>query len=604
MNARAFPISCLLYMLAVFLPALSGCEGGGDASSSIADWSARDRLGGLEARRRAPLSAPPGAERTLAIAVTGDLKGWITRGTLFPETDFPKARQRGLAHLSRPLAALRKAHPDLILLDAGDALHGAPSATLFSEEGGALPLKFPILTLMNHLAYDAIALGNFDLGLGWASLAHAQADSDFPWLAGNLWRRGGEPREGAAPERDGTLLAPYRVLERGGVRVAVLGLTTPRAAQGIDPRHLEGLRLGDLAEAARLWVPFLRREEAADLVVGLFHSGLDDEYQREVALRARPPWGPGAGQVADEGLGFDLIVAGDAHRLSPRYSRRRPADHSVPVLEPGAYGNGLALAVFTLAERDGRWAVTALERSTQRAEEQPDSAALAVVEKSLAATRRGLSYPTRLRFRKVPRKGEFYRCAGALSHLAAEFLAGFVPKDRDAKGNDAKNVISLLPMRWRFHPPRKEDLGSPLRRAHLYRWMPYAETLVSARLTGRQIEILLDGHLRHLRGRRVPDLEVFWPGGLRLTPTPSGSEIAELSLDGVEGLLSPSQTHSVWLTAYTWHGGGGLAARALLRPGQRERAVPISLRAGMFALLSNPRFNPPPPCARWLENPG
>ena len=518
--------------------------------------------------------APAGAWRTVTVVATSDLKGWITNATLYP-----RRKGAGLAHLAPIIRDLRAEHADLILLDAGDAIRGAPNSTLASEGGSLPPLHFAILDLMNALRYDAMALGNFDLSLGWASLAHAQAQSDFRWLSANLERSGG-----------GTVLPPYLVLERGGVRVAVLGMTTPAAAIGVDPRHLDGTAVRDLEATATRWVPFLRRSERADVVIGLFHSGLDGDYDREVALRSGTPLIAGAGRVADEGLGLDLVISGGAHRLSPRRSADGRSAYAVPVVEPGAYGNGLAVIGLQLEERDGRWAVVDVARHTLRAEATPDSRALAVAEPHLGWTVSRLAEPTRLRFTAVPRKGEFYRCAGALSHRTAAFLAA----------RDASAALSLLPMLWRYDPPEKSEIGSPLRRAHLYRWMAFGNRMVQARLTGRQIELLLEGYVRHVRKWRVRYLEVLWPGGLRVEIAAKGSQITALHRKSDGSRLERHRSYPVWLTDFIWNGGGALAQKALLRPDQRLRQVPVTLRAAMFALLSDPSRELPAECGRWL----
>lgn len=601
------PMSAIL-LIAVLSTALliaAACEDRGRERARILAWSAQDRLGGLEARERPALPAPPGGRREITLAVTGDLKGWIT--TI---SRFNRRAPSGLAHLALLIRELRAEDPGLILLDAGDAIRGAPGGTIIPEISGLPALHFPILELMNALGYDATVLGNYDLGLGWASIAHAQAASDFNWLAANIEQEGG-----------GTRLEPYRIVERKGVRVAVLGLTTPRVTAGLDPRQLEGLVLSGVEEAARRWVPFLRDVERADLVIGLVHEGLDGGYQRAAALRGAPPWAPGTGRLADDGDrfggsndrygegGFDLIVSGDAHRLSPRRPAGADSPYSVPVLEPGARGNALAVATFSLAERQGRWAMSktaGMTRRTLPAAREAHPGALAIVAEDLRATRALLEDATALRFRRVPRRGEFQRCAGALSHRAAVYLAGD-PAGGLAGGPEGENgqgQLSLLPTLWRFEKPGKAALGQPLRRGHLYRWMRYPDTLVRVRLTGRQIEILLEGYVRHMRKWRVPALEVLWPGGLRVSLAEKGSRIRSLRLASDGRPLAPQRLYPVWLTSYLRHGGLGLARRALIQPGgigSHEPAISRSLRAGLFNLLSDPATEIPQQCARWLE---
>jgi hypothetical protein len=156
-------------------------------------------------------------------------------------------------------------------------------------------------------------------------------------------------------------------------------------------------------------------------------------------------------------------------------------------------------------------------------------------------------------------------------------------------------------MGWDFDPPARDERGRPVRRVHLYRWLRYGDPLVQAPLTGRQVELLLDGYVRHARGWRVPPLTVLWPGGLRVELPREGSELARIHRADGEPLRF-GDTVPVWLTAFVWHGGLGLAGEALLAGGPPRRAVPVTLRAGLFALLSDPAYAIPPECARWLEH--
>lgn len=570
--ARLLRALALLLALAA-LPA--ACDHAAAERARVQQWSDAGRLGGLAVQARSPTAPAAGARRTLTVAVTGDLKGWISTATLYPQRT-----PTGLAHLAPLLRRLRGEAPGLVLLDAGDALHGALSGAVPGADGA--PPALPIVALMNALGYDAGALGNFDFALGRATLARAREQAHFPLLSGNLVRREG-----------GTLLAPYAVLERDGpggtVRIGVLGLTTPGAALGRAPRTLAGLRFAGLEAAARRWVPVLRDVEHVDVLIGLFHSGLDGAHSRDDALRAGLPLLAAAGRVAEAGLGFDLVVSGGAHRLAPRRPTDGDTPYGVPILQPGAYGDGLAVARLQLAEAGGRWRVTGVARETLRAAPAADPAALAAVAAPLARAREWLAAPTRVRFRAVPRKSEFYRCAGALSHAVA------VQTD----GGPAAAVRSLLPMRWDFLPPTPAERGAPLRRAHLYRWMRYGETVVQAPLTGEQVRLLLAGYVRHLRGWRVAPLEVLWPGGLEVAVAAGGAQV--LSVRGADGAPLPRDgSVPVWLTGFVWYGGLGLAHEALLPGGAPLREGTGTLREALFALVSGPDAALPAECQRWL----
>jgi 2',3'-cyclic-nucleotide 2'-phosphodiesterase (5'-nucleotidase family) len=75
---------------------------------------------------------------------------------------------------------------------------------------------------MNLMGYHALALGSLELSLGPGLLAQRVAEAEFPMLSANVLLAG-----------TGDLLAePYTILEVGGQRVGVLGLTRPENEQG------------------------------------------------------------------------------------------------------------------------------------------------------------------------------------------------------------------------------------------------------------------------------------------------------------------------------------------------------------------------------------
>ena len=82
-------------------------------------------------------------------------------------------------------------------------------------------------------------------------------------------------------------LQPYAIIHRNGIKIAVLGLTTPGIPKWL-PKHLwEGMEFRDMIETARLWVSRIQTEEQPDLLIGLFHAGFDYEYGGEKATTPR-----------------------------------------------------------------------------------------------------------------------------------------------------------------------------------------------------------------------------------------------------------------------------------------------------------------------------
>ncbi|MDH4247692.1 MAG: hypothetical protein OEW39_07740, partial [Deltaproteobacteria bacterium] len=128
------------------------------------------------------------------------------------------------------------------------------------------------------------------------------------------------------------------------------------------------------------------------------------------------------------------------------------------------------------------------------------------------------------------------------------------------------------------------------------------------RLSPRQVQVLLEPHARHVRGRKVPDTLVLWPGGFEAQIATGGSELPTLRRNGtrLEEIAWPGTPAalSVWMTGYVRHGGGGLAPRALLHPSQQVSLppgiLPVTVREAVFRLMQTPPDPLPLPCRRWL----
>ena len=99
-----------------------------------------------------------------------------------------------------------------------------------------------------------------------------------------------------------THLPPYRVLERDGVKIVVLGMITPAIPAWLSENLWQGLRFDDMEETARKWMKVIREKENPDLVIGLFHAGQDafvmsGRYNENASLN-----------VAKNVPGFDMVL--------------------------------------------------------------------------------------------------------------------------------------------------------------------------------------------------------------------------------------------------------------------------------------------------------
>ena len=160
-------------------------------------------------------------------------------GSLLPWDDLSnRPAARGLARAATRIAKVRAEGNPVLLLDAGDAMSGAPLVSVWQRDHAGLP--HPVATAMNTLGYDAMALGNHEFDYGPAGIDTARATSRFPWLAANVVRRDGSPA-----------FAPSLVKELNGVRVGVIGLCTPAVPLMADSAQWSGYTFLPPIEVAR-----------------------------------------------------------------------------------------------------------------------------------------------------------------------------------------------------------------------------------------------------------------------------------------------------------------------------------------------------------------
>ena len=302
------------------------------------------------------LAAAPLSAVTLTILHTSDLHGRVHPHDALADQDLGE----GLARIATAVKAIRAEGTTALLLDSGDTIQGAPEQALaFAARADAVD---PIVRAMNLVGYDAMAVGNHEFDFGLARLEKSRREARFPWLSANVTGADGAPA-----------FAAVCVLEKGGVRVGVLGFVTPHVPNWESPALIEGLHFGDAVEAARQLVPVLRGRLRCDLVVVLTHQG----FERDPATgQERGDHGENqAYALATEVPGVDFVLAGHAHAVvAPRQIGK------TWVSEPGRWGNTLTRYDVTLEKAGGGWAVTSVQgRNLPMKNVVPDAAVVAAI---------------------------------------------------------------------------------------------------------------------------------------------------------------------------------------------------------------------------------
>lgn len=308
----------------------------------------------FEIEKRSVNKAPQGGEVKISVLETTDV-----HGNIFPY-DYFRGRddERGLLKIAALVKEKRAENPNTILLDCGDLIQGSPLTFLYNQKNTDVPN--PMILALNEMRYDAFAVGNHDIEQGKPVFDRCREESEFPWLAANCVREDGK-----------TYFDPYVVLEVGGVRIGILGMCTPGVPLWVNEDLYPGMEFRDMVDTAEKWVPILLKEEKVDLLIGLFHAGINVEYDREVAARQGVPPPNAAGLVAEACPQFDVILTGHAHQLIP--SNRHPEDeiNGVKILQAGRWAFNLGIVDVVIKEADGRWVVSSIDVRNENVEGTP-----------------------------------------------------------------------------------------------------------------------------------------------------------------------------------------------------------------------------------------
>ena len=263
-------------------------------------------------------------------------------GNFFPYNFITRTPWKGsLARVASVIDSVRAAagKENVVLIDNGDILQGQPTVYYYNFIDTVSP--HIASRIYDFLQYDAATIGNHDVETGHHVYDRWIAQTSTPILGANVVRAdSGEP-----------YLTPYTVIERQGVKIAILGLLTPAIPAWLPENLWSGLRFEDMEECAEKWIKIIKEKESPDLIVGLFHSGYDytrqtGDYHENASL-----------QIAKNIPGFDVVFMGHDHQRFNKVVANASGD-SVVVINPANNANAVAMVDVTLQKNaDGKVAL-------------------------------------------------------------------------------------------------------------------------------------------------------------------------------------------------------------------------------------------------------
>jgi 2',3'-cyclic-nucleotide 2'-phosphodiesterase/3'-nucleotidase len=302
----------------------------------------------------------------------------------------------GLARTASIIDAIRAEATNSILVDNGDFLQGNPMGDYIAYQRGMKDGDMhPVIAAMNVLGYDCGTLGNHEFNYGLDFMFKVLNGANFPLVCANLTKGA----LAANARQDELFLKPYVILDRKvkdgsgtehQIRIGLIGFVPPQIMTW-DAKNLEGkANARDIVKAAEAWVPQMR-EDGADIVVALSHSGIGQQVYAENLENASVPLAAIAG--------IDAIVTGHSHLdfPGPKFDGIAGVDNNKglisgkPGVMGGFWGSHLGLIDLLVEREGGSWRVvssTSEARPIYRREEKKVIAQVADKPEVLAAAQK------------------------------------------------------------------------------------------------------------------------------------------------------------------------------------------------------------------------
>jgi 2',3'-cyclic-nucleotide 2'-phosphodiesterase/3'-nucleotidase len=253
-----------------------------------------------------------------------------------------KPDNRGLAKVATLIKRIRGEQPNVLLIDSGDTIQGSPLESFHGRKNNQP--RDPMMLVMNSLKYDAMAVGNHEYNFGLKVLEKARQEALFPWLSANTYEtKTGKPH-----------YQPYLIRDVAGVKIGILGLTTPGIPNWDNPPNYAGLEFHNPISEAMKWVAVLRGKEKVDVVVVAMHMGLGEDLRTGEVSPGQVPHENDAVQIAKQVPGIDVIFMGHTHRDVPSLYI-----NGVLITQANAWGRHLARADMYLEKSPQGWRVYA-----------------------------------------------------------------------------------------------------------------------------------------------------------------------------------------------------------------------------------------------------
>jgi len=470
----------------------------------------------------------------LVVVATTDVHGRATAWDY--ETD--ERAPLGLTRLASLVDSLRHVYPGRVLVvDAGDLIQGNPFATYLATVAPQDP--HPILDAMNAIGYDAATPGNHDFNFGLDVMGRSLGSASFPYVSANILRS--SDRRPVFPR--------YVLLERAGVRIGVMGLTTP-GVMVWDGKLVAGqVSVERTAAMAGPALATLSRA-GADLLIAMIHAGIGSRSSYDTT-------GVGAENSAERLAGLrvppNIVVVGHSHRAIADSVIR-----GVHFVQPRQWAQAATVTHISLERRGtAHWRVSAIRSDlVDLSGFAPAARVAALLEPVHEAVRAWAAVPI------GEAVGDF---DAAFARAEDSPVIDFVNTvQRDATGAELSATAA-------FNPAAGFNEG-PIRLRDVAALYPYENTLRAVRISGRALRSYLEQSAKFYRtypfegspvDPTVPGYNFDMVSGVAYVidlSRPPGERITMLSHHGRP--IEAADTFTLALNSYRQAGGGGFTMLA------------------------------------------
>lgn len=276
---------------------------------------------------------PKDGSYSFEIFSTNDIHGRYFDSLYVVGDDGVQTHKSSLASIYTTIddARTRLGDENVILLDMGDHIQGdnAPFYYSFVDT-----LSQHIYSrVANFMKYDAVVVGNHDIEVGHSVYDRVAKELNMPYLAANAIRDdNGKP-----------YFEPYTIVERQGIKVAIVGFTNPNVPSWLAPEIWSGMHFQDIVSSLNQWIAYIDKKEKPHIIVVALHSGLGEEDVDDFENVSR--------YVAKHVEGIDLVFASHDHKVASEKYNNNGKD--VWLLEGGSRASNLSQAKVNFNIKDG-----------------------------------------------------------------------------------------------------------------------------------------------------------------------------------------------------------------------------------------------------------